>query len=160
MFDKYQPVDLPEKGNEDSKKSRGAADDRLPADSFVLGVWNDGKARAFPLDAAEKAGVLADKVGDQDCVVLWYGPTKTAAAYAPTAGHPMKAVPTRKVTLSPDPKGGPAPFVDKETGSRWDVSGRAVEGDLKGYELPWLDGVQVKWFAWAAEYPDTTIAGK
>src|SRR5262245_61671314 len=50
-----------------------------------------------------------------------------------------------------------APFVDKETGSRWDVAGRAVEGELKGWALAWLDSTQVKWFAWAAEYPMTSV---
>jgi hypothetical protein len=160
MFDKYKPVDLPGGVTEDSKKSRGPADERLAEDKAVFGVWNEGKARAFPLDAVEKAGVLADKVGGADCVVLWYGPTRTAAAYLPVATHPQKDAAPRPVTLTLDAKGGPAPFVDKETGSRWDVTGRAVEGDLKGWELTWLDGVQVRWFAWAAEYPDTTIYGK
>ena len=50
--------------------------------------------------------------------------------------------------------------MDKETGSRWDVAGRAVEGELKGWTLTWLDGVQVKWFAWAAEYPETALYRK
>jgi hypothetical protein len=40
-----------------------------------------------------------------------------------------------------------APFVDKRTGGHWDITGRGVGG---GPMLPWLDGVQVKWFAWAA----------
>ena len=34
---------------------------------------------------------------------------------------------------------------------------RAYEGKLKGWALTWLDGTQVKWFAWAAEHPETTI---
>jgi hypothetical protein len=38
--------------------------------------------------------------------------------------------------------------------------GRAVEGELKGWTLDWVDSVQVKWFAWASEYPRTSIAGK
>src|SRR5207302_6800631 len=29
-----------------------------------------------------------------------------------------------------------------------------------GPRLVWMDSVQVKWFAWAAEYPDTSIYGK
>jgi hypothetical protein len=29
-----------------------------------------------------------------------------------------------------------------------------------GPRLVWMDSVQVKWFAWAAEYPETTIFGK
>ena len=39
-------------------------------------------------------------------------------------------------------------------------TGRAVEGEMKGYALGWLDSTQVKWFAWAAEHPETTIYGK
>jgi hypothetical protein len=59
-----------------------------------------------------------------------------------------------------DPKGGPAPFFDKETNSHWDIAGRVVEGELKGWKLNWLESTELKWFAWAAEYPETGIYGK
>ena len=45
-----------------------------------------------------------------------------------------------------------AQFMDKDSGSHWDVAGRAVDGKMKGWTLTWLDSVQVKWFAWSAEY--------
>lgn len=32
-----------------------------------------------------------------------------------------------------------------------------MDGPLKGKTLRWLDSVQCKWFAWAAEYPKTDI---
>jgi hypothetical protein len=51
-------------------------------------------------------------------------------------------------------------LADRESGSRWDITGRAVAGELKGWTLEWLDGTQVKWFAWAAEHPKTTIDGR
>ena len=35
--------------------------------------------------------------------------------------------------------------------------GRAVSGPRKGQTLRWLPGVMVKWYAWAAEYPKTSI---
>ena len=63
----------------------------------------------------------------------------------------------RCATFSIDAKDEVAPFVDKRTGGHWDITGRGVGG---GPMLPWLDGVQVKWFAWAAEYPETSIYGK
>ncbi len=50
-----------------------------------------------------------------------------------------------------------APFTDSRTQSHWDIAGRAMAGPLKGKTLDWLDGVQVKWFAWAAEYPETSL---
>ncbi len=174
MFDKYQPVDLPAGANADAGKTRPPADSRLAADTFVLGVAAGKQARAYPLDALAKAGLITDTLDGRACVVLWYGPTRTAAAYRPVATPPTKEpppgqkskekpktdLPTRSVTLAQDGKGGSAPFVDKETGSRWDIAGRAVEGQLKGWKLNWVESTQVKWFAWAAEYPRTSLYGK
>jgi hypothetical protein len=162
MFDKYQPVELPREVNEDSRKSRPAkSDGRLPADTFVLGVRHGQNARAYPLDALAKAGLVHEEVDGQPVLVLWYGPTRTAAAYRPVASPAKKEDgKPRPVTLERDPKGGEVPFVDRETGSHWDVAGRAVDGELRGWTLTWMDGTQVKWFAWAAEYPDTTVYGK
>jgi hypothetical protein len=160
MFDKYQPVDLPADPHPDSLRSRGKPDERLPAESVVLGVFDSGHARAYPVEALAREGLLRDKVEGRDRVILWQPATKTAAAYVPLATPPKaEQGKPRTVTLERDAKKPDAPFVDKETGSRWDIAGRAVEGELKGWTLTWLDGVQVKWFAWAAEYPDTDIHG-
>jgi uncharacterized protein DUF3179 len=61
------------------------------------------------------------------------------------------------VTLVVDRSDPESPWVDKETGSRWSVVGRAVSGPRKGQALRWLPGVMVKWYAWAAEYPKTSL---
>jgi hypothetical protein len=157
MYDKYKPTELPTDVNEDSRKSRGAVDGRLPADTMVLGVWDGKHARAYPLDAVEKAGVIHETADGQPRLVLWYGPTKTAAAYRQpfgTSGLKGDAGWIFSVDRSADEA---APFVDKRLGLHWDVTGRPREG---GPRLAWLDSVQVKWFAWAAEHPDTSIYGK
>jgi hypothetical protein len=90
-------------------------------------------------------------------VILWNGATETAAAYAPVAHSPEAAQSSRPLTLRPTAGDANAPFVDEKTGSRWDITGRATSGELKGWTLQWLDGTEVKWFAWAAEYPQTSI---
>jgi hypothetical protein len=165
MFDKYKPVEVPAAGAEGSKKSRGPADPRLPAEEKVLGITFGEHARAIPLAVLEKAGecaVVSERIGDQPCVILWYGPTRTAAAFQPVAWPPPKSKgEPLTLTLSRyrQPRGG-AVFTDAETHSRWDITGRAVEGKLKDWTLNWIDSVQVKWFAWAAEYPRTSVAGK
>ncbi|HZV05489.1 MAG TPA: DUF3179 domain-containing (seleno)protein [Gemmataceae bacterium] len=161
MFDKYQPRELPSQVNEDSRKSRpGKIDKRLSAETMVLGVSRDKQARAYPLESLAKSGLLRDRVGKEDWVILWYAPTGTAAAYLPLASPPEKASGTpRTVTLEQDAKSEAAPFVDRETGSHWDIAGRSVEGTLKGWTLNWLDGTQVKWFAWSAENPHTSVYG-
>ena len=182
MFEKYQPIELPKEINEDSRKSRGPADKRLPPDELVLGIWTGKSAKAYPLARLANEGFVVDEVDGESVVVLWEPSTKTAAAYKPIAHQPRKfkgprpdktgvsppnpgiplpigapELPTRKVTLQHVGKIGSAAFIDKETGSRWDIAGRAVEGELKGWTLTWLEGTQVKWFAWAAEYPESSI---
>jgi hypothetical protein len=156
MYDKYKPVDLPTEVNEDSRKSRRPTDGRLPADTMVLGVWDGKHARAYPLDALAKAGVVHETVDGQPRLVLWYGPTRTAAAYRQPFGTSGLQGDAGWV-FSVDRKEKTAPFVDKRLGLHWDITGRPLEG---GPRLAWMESVQVKWFAWAAEYPETSIYGK
>ena len=161
MFDKYKPVELPTEINEDSKKSRTAVDARLPADQRILGVADGKEAKAYPLEAVAKAGLIEDQIDGRPCVIVWEATTNTAAAYRPVAAPPKKEDGDPKtLTFYRDDKADGKPLTDKETGSRWDVTGRAFEGKLKGWTLTWMDGTQVKWFAWAAEHPKTTILGE
>ena len=44
---------------------------------------------------------------------------------------------------------------DAETGSRWDITGRAVEGPLEGATLEPVNHGDHFWFAWAAFVPHT-----
>ena len=182
MSDKYLPVELPSEENPDAVKSRGKADPRLKAGDEVLGVWTGKAARAYPVEALEKSGFLTDDIDGEPLVALWEPQTRTASAYRPLASQPRKykapdpdasgvskpdagvptpagtpVAPARKVTLAPAPKDSAGRFRDAETKSLWDVAGRCVDGELKGYTLEWVDSVQVKWFAWAAEYPDGSI---
>jgi hypothetical protein len=182
MFDKYQPVELPTKENADSRMSRGEPDPRLRPDDPVLGVWTGEAARAYPISLLERRGLLSEEVGGKPLLILWEPKTKSASAYRPVASQPRKfkapepdasgvskpdegvpvppgapVVPPRTVTLELAPAPAAGLFRDAETKSLWDVAGRCVEGELKGWTLEWVDSVQAKWFAWAAEYPGTTV---
>ncbi len=48
-------------------------------------------------------------------------------------------------------------FVDRQTGSTWDILGRAVAGPLAGQSLQLVAHVDTFWFAWAAFHPDTRV---
>jgi len=177
MFDKYQPLELPAHENKEARKSRPPADDRLPTETMVVGVVDGTMARAYPIDDVAKAGLISETVGTKARAILWYGPTRTAAAFeliaTPATKDPApgktprplpvpKNQPSRAVTLELAPRlgPGPGPFIDKETKSSWDIAGRAIAGELKGWKLNWLDSTQVKWYAWAAEYPKTDVYGR
>jgi len=156
MYDKYKPTALESSVNDDSLRTRSRADPRLAPDTMVLGVWDGTHARAYPLDALEKAGVIHDSSNGVPRIVLWYGPTRTAAAYhQPWGTSGLKG--DAGWIFSVDTAGGAAPFVDARTALHWDITGRSADG---GPRLAWMDCVQVKWFAWAAEYPETSIYRK
>jgi hypothetical protein len=155
MFEKYQPLELPGRDNADSKQTRGAVDRRLTENAEVLGVSIGGKQKAYPLDAMPKAGgIVRDELAGQKIAILWQGATRTAAAYATSLDGLQGSHVDR---LEFDPAGGDAPFVDRETNSPFGIEGRAVSGPLKGKTLTWIDSVQCRWFAWAAEYPQTKV---
>ena len=157
MFEKYQPIELSLQDNTDSKQTRAPADRRLPESTEVLGVSAAGAWKAYPLNALPKeGGVIHDTLGGQDVAIFWYPSTRSAAAYATRVDE---AEATKSVKLEFDAAEPAAPFIDRESGSRFGVEGRAVSGPLKGKTLTWLDSVQCKWFAWAAENPETTVHG-
>jgi hypothetical protein len=165
MHPRYRPVHLPDSISSYALESRGPGDDRLPGDAPVLGVSAGEHARAYPLALLERERIVRDTLEGTPMVALWYAPTHTAAAYRSVASPPEQKGATnngkqRSVTLALDESVPQTPFVDKETGSHWDIAGRAVDGQLKGYTLGWLDGTQVKWFAWSAEYPRSTVYGR
>lgn len=164
MFDTYQPVELPAEENLDSVGTRSPPDSRLFPFEEVLGVALDGQSRAYPLKLLELSnGLIVDQFAGRNVVVLWNKATRTAAIYAPDVafGDSIRALnlavePSRKPENSARPSLELA-LIDQETGSRWDITGRAVAGALKGQSLQWLPGVQCRWFAWAAEYPESDI---
>jgi hypothetical protein len=172
MFEKYKPTELPTKPNDDSVKSRGKLDNRLPADELVIGTDLRGRTspRAYRIADLERMGKFAALNDFQEfgtsAVILWDGNTRTAAAYSPSAekreevkelSKEGKVLDSQQVEIEADGKSDAAPFIDKKSGTRFDVAGRGVEGKLKGWTLQTADAVVVKWFAWSAEHPTTQI---
>ncbi len=48
-------------------------------------------------------------------------------------------------------------FTDEETGSTWNLLGRAVDGPLSGEQLNTVVHRNDFWFAWAAFHPDDPV---
>ena len=153
-FEKYKPIELAKTDHADALRSRPAPDKRLEARAAVMGVFYQGKSKAYPIAALKKAGgLIRDTVGGEPIVVLWYEPTGTAAVYSPFVEATKDRL-SLQVSLSVAQDGS---FVDGQLNSRWGIDGRAVDGLLRGRTLRWVDSVQCRWFAWAAEYPKTEI---
>jgi hypothetical protein len=184
MFEKYKPVDDPMTENSDSVKSRGAPDPRLRADEPVLGVRVGDKTKAYPLTALQTRVVYpevrSDEIGGEQIYVFHTGvPFQAFTAFKPVARQPRKYGGPKPDAhgVSPPDRGRPLPddkelpllkltgfkvdsksfIADTDEGNEWDPTGRCVNGKRKGWVLDPVDAVECKWFAWAAEYPETAI---
>lgn len=138
-----------------------ATPDALPATARVLTVELGGEAVAYLYETLSAAGAVNDTVGGQPIVVLWQTGTASALDAASVAGGRdvgaaaaySRVVDGRTLTFQRDGER----LVDAETGSSWDVLGRAVEGPLAGAQLQPVVAINHFWFSWAAFKPETRI---
>lgn len=153
LFDgrKYKVTPLPTRMSDEARLSMGRVDKRLTPLANVMGVEFSKASKAYPLDRLPKRACLLDQVGEQSIAVFWYQPTNTAVAYNRKVGDQILTLYADRI--SPES----APFKDKETGTRWTLAGRAVDGPLRGKELQWIDSIQCRWYAWSNEYPESAI---
>lgn len=147
----YAVTPLPTEMSAEAKRCMGEVDARLKPLADVLGVEIDKEPKAYPLDELSERACFNDTVGGQDIAVFWYGPTRSATAFS-------RQLEGRTLTFYADeisPES--APFKDKETGTRWTLAGRGVDGQLKGKELTWQNSIQCRWYAWSAEWLETGV---
>jgi hypothetical protein len=138
-----------------------AADRRLDAMERVVGVSTGAGSTAYPYTALRSSGVIYDRIGGEEVVVLWREGTRSASD-APliadgrdvgSAGVFVPGVDGKRLDLAPTPGG----FLDRQTGSTWSVLGVATGGPMAGKRLLPVDHVDAFWFAWAAFVPATEL---
>ena len=128
-------------------------DDRLRRKDLVLGIEAGGHNKAYPFGVLEGQPVLNDSVSGSDVLVFFDDASGTALAYDRHLGD-------RVLTFRADGNsaGAQTVLVDEETGSRWlALTGRAIEGELKGEQLVRLPSHLSFWFAWKDWNRDTEL---
>jgi hypothetical protein len=149
--DTYASSPVPEGLSDEARASIVSLDPRLDSETMVLGVEFADTQEAFVLDKLPPRACLLDEQDGEPVAVFWYAATKTAVAFD-------RRVEGRTLTFyADDISPESAPIKDKETGTRWTLAGRAVDGPLRGKELTWKNSIQCRWYAWATEYPETEI---
>ena len=133
----------------------------LPPVARVLTIDLNGEAVAYPYDVLQQVQVVNDVVGGTNIVVLWAMGTASALDAGTVAGGRDVGAAN---AFARDLDGQPLTFssigsqiVDNETGSAWDVLGRAVSGSLVGKQLTPVVAVNHFWFSWAAFKPETRV---
>jgi len=127
----------------------------------ILIVVLNGDAVVYPFDVLKQVQVVNDTVGNTDIVVLWTPGTASPLDTNIIAGG--RDIGSATVYLRR--LGGQhltftlagTTFRDKETGSTWDILGRATSGPLVGKTLTPVVATNSFWFAWAVYHPDTRV---
>ncbi len=134
---------------------------KLPPMARVVTVDLGGEAIAYPYDVLQTVRVVNDTVGGKPVVVFWSGGTASALDGASVAGGRDVG---SAAAFSPELDGRRLTFradgvriTDAETGSEWDILGRAAKGELAGRQLTPIVSVNHFWFSWAAFKPETRI---
>jgi hypothetical protein len=140
----------------------GDADPRFEPKERVLGLGGEQDPVAVPLAALSQARVLEVDVSGQT-VVLWAveGLRSALDTADITEGRQIAATGAflpeadgRQLTFA---AAGERTFRDEETGSTWDLLGRAVDGPLAGTRLEPAEHIDTFWFSWAAFHPETRV---
>ena len=143
----------------------GRIDPRLPPLERVETVSVGADTVVLPFDALRRHPTSLITVGGMPAVVL----------FDPNVSSPLDARATRDSrtvgTASAFDRrmGGrtlsfvstaPGIVTDAQTGSRWDITGRAISGPLRGAQLRRLHDLQAFWFAVAAFVPGARLIGR
>lgn len=142
---------------------QGPTDRRLPAMERVVAVTHGDSSLAIPFTSLAKERVRHERLAGSPLVVFWAPGTSSALdareiARGRDVGATGVFVPQLEGRALTFAAAGPGRFRDKETGSTWDILGRAVEGELAGQRLPAVPHGNHFWFAWSVFQPEGRLA--
>jgi hypothetical protein len=120
-------------------------DPRLQPGAVVLGVQIGDITRAYAIEQIGD-GVINDTVAETAVVIFSAAEGPTGAAYSPL-------VDGRRLTFI----WVDGTIQDEETGSMWNFSGQAIDGDLEGTQLDAFPVRSTLWFALIAAFPDLEL---
>lgn len=120
-------------------------DDRLPPKAITYGLEIDGKFKAYLVEDIANLGVINDRIGDKDVLIVGRqgGPSRSFYRNVDNDTLEFEIVNER--------------IFDKQTGSEWNIDGEAISGVLKNKQLEQVVGTVNFWFAWVAFYPETDL---
>jgi hypothetical protein len=133
----------------------------LPPMARVITVDAEGEPVAYPYEVLRELPTINDVVDGEPIAVLWQEGTASAldeqsidaGRDVGSAGAFSRELDGR--TLAFRFEGGT--ILDEETGSEWNVLGRAVAGELEGSRLKPVVSIDHFWFSWSAFRPETKI---
>jgi hypothetical protein len=139
----------------------GLTPGELPPMARVTTVALNDEAAAYPNDVLKEMKVVNDTVGGVDVVVFWQPGLASALDSGNIAtGQDVGASGVFERSLDGQILAFSATdstITDDQTGSTWNIFGKATDGELVGQSLAPVVKVDHFWFSWAAFRPDTRI---
>lgn len=140
---------------------RGVFDERLLPMQRVITVGARGTYRAYPYDITREMRVINDELADQAIVIFHTEGAVSAvdneyitnSRQVGSTGVYYRKLDDQVLVFYSEGN----QIIDEQTGSVWDVTGRAIDGPLKGKWLRRFDHQDTFAFAWFAFWPDTEI---
>jgi len=116
----------------------------------VVGVSENGVAKAYEPDVTAWHHVIEDRLGDLPVIVTWCSLCNTPLVY-------KSEVDGKKLTFArAGNRGNNFYMADSETGSHWQqIGGECFEGPLKGKRLTMVPFLFTTWGEWRAQHPQT-----
>ncbi len=159
----YKNYDNPDGKPYDKFFSPDQIDPRLPAMERIVDIRSSGEYKVYTFSAVEKSGVINDEFNGKN-VVLFYQPGTVSVLDEKeikeskdigmvTVFNPVLEGELLKFQKVEDK------FIDENTNSVWDITGRCIEGNLKGKELQIEPHGNHFAFVWLAFHPETNIYG-
>ena len=139
----------------------GKIDDRLPPNEKVIAIKEDGMTKAYPYTLTQELGVINDTING-NAITIFHS-EGTASALDSRYIYDSKDVGSTGV-FDPNVENViltfeyiEEQFIDEQTNSVWDITGKAISGKLKGKQLKKISSGDYFAFAWLAFKPDTEI---
>ena len=125
-------------------------DDRLPSNSLVIGVEENGDYLGYPVELVEEAdGVVNDVLAGEPLLVIYNQWSQTGLAYS-------RAVDGQVLDFYNASDRG-FELRDQNTQSLWNIHGRAIDGLLAGSTLSFVPSFISEWYGWSAFHPESGI---
>jgi hypothetical protein len=125
--------------------------DPIEPRTLMVGIVVNGQARAYPRVLLDRQSrVLQDELGGTPLAIVTGADGQSVRAFA-------RDLDGKVLELLDRVGSSPARFIDAQTGSEWDISGRALAGPLAGSQLRRVPLVSDYWFDWRTHNPKTTV---
>lgn len=146
----YAPADWEDEIAKMPVATSMVTDKSLEPRTLVVGLTINNASKAYPFDALVKQSPVLDTIGGVPVFIAVGDDKKSVRAYERTIDN-------RKLQFFVKPDAAPLRFVDAETGSEWDFTGQATEGEFKGRKLKPIAVLNDYWFDWKIYHPDTKL---